>query len=142
MSPLGAGGGGGSGGGNNAENRAIEQRIIRCLANENNLGNSFTYNCTSQNHVEIILIPSRNRRVLPTRDITVRLENPSGSYIVTYNTADNTHTVSNPPGSFGLSPENLQKVLHCITSNHGGGKRRRSKHRTKRVKRKYSHRRR
>lgn len=134
MNPLGAGGGG-----YDAANRAIERKILECL---NNLPN-FSCTCSSQNQVRNIFIPERKTEILPTRDITVRLESLGAVYIVTYNTADNSHTVtSDPPGSFGLTPANLQLVLNCIRSNQGGGKKRRSRHRTKRVKRKYSYRRR
>jgi urate oxidase len=133
MSPIGAGGGV-----YDPANRAIERKILECL---NNLGN-FSYTCLSQNHIKNTFIPERKTEVLPTRDITVRLESPGAAYIVTYNTADNTHTVTNPPENFGLTDEILQTVLNCIRSNQRGGKKRRYKNRTRRVKRKYSHKRR
>jgi len=144
MSPTYPGGGGGGTAAYDNQNRAIEARIVGCLRNENNFGTTFTnYTCLSENHVQIIFGPSTNRRVLATRDITVRLESPDAAYVIKYNTADNTHTVINSPGSFGLSPANLQKVLTCITSNQAGGRKRRYKKKsnTRRVKRKYSHKR-
>jgi len=133
MSGLAAGGGG-----YDAANRVIERKILECL---NNLPN-FSSTCSSQNQVKTTFLPSRKTEILPTRDIIVRLENSSDVYVVMYNTADNTHTVTNPPGGFGLSPTNLEFVLSCVRSAQAGGKRRRSKNRTKRVKRKYSHKRR
>jgi hypothetical protein len=131
-----------SGGPHDIENRAIEQKVITCLNNLGNLGN-LSYTCLSQNHVKNIFLPSRRTEILPTRDITVRLEIPGAVYVVTYNTADKTHTVINPSGSFGLSPENLQQVLTCIKSTQAGGRKRRYKKKsnTRRVKRKYSHKR-
>ena len=125
-------------------NRAIEGKIIGCLRNENNFGTRFSdYGCLSKNHSTSTPGQLSSRVMLATRDIIVILGHPDSAYRIKYNTATNTHTVTKPDQySPELSAADIQKVLNCITSNQGGGKKRHSKNRTRRVKRKYSHKRR
>ena len=128
-------------------NRAIEQRIIGCLRNENNFGTRFNdYGCLSENHSTSRpgSTPGQlsSRVMLATRDITVRLGRPDSAYRIKYNTATNTHTVTKPTETHrDLPAADIQMAITCITSNQGGGKKRHYKNRTKMRRRKYSYKR-
>jgi len=122
-------------------NTALEARVVECLKKEEKFGTKYKdYDCMSHNHTSEDPGNLTRRKMLATRDITVRLGNLDSAYRVKYNTATQEHKVTKPAPYYPeLSAEDITKVLDCIKSSQEGGRSKKTKKR--RSKRKHSRRR-
>ena len=130
-------------------NYKIADEIKSCVSSKLST-NYHEFGVGAENHLNESMFKydnSSSRKALETRDITVMLrkyKTSVGVYLIKYNTATEEHTVTEAEFNPKLPEEHLHIVLDCIKRVNDlhsqqkpkeGGKRRRSKNKTNRIKR-------